>query len=83
MRRVIAALSAAVAVLLATCSIAADEPGKKEGKAAPAKAASPHAPGKAATEKDPLGDVTHCKRVAQGTDGPERARLMTKCIRQN
>ena len=34
-------------------------------------------------KQDPLADVTHCKRAAHGTDGPERSRFMTECIRRN
>jgi hypothetical protein len=76
MRRTIAAL---VVVFTAHHAGAADAPGK--GKAAPGRPLESR--GKAVAKKDPLADVTHCKRVAHGTEGPERARLMTECIRRN
>ena len=79
MRRAIAAL---VVVLAAHQSNAADGPGKS--KAPPDRPTLESPAGKAAAnKKDPLADVTHCKRVAHGTEGQERARLMTECIRRN
>ena len=82
MRRLaIAFVIAFGSVLVAQHSIAADVP--ERGKVGPNRDAAIEAPGKVPKKEDPLADVTLCKRAARGTAGPERARLMTDCIRRN